>query len=205
VAAAEEEAAEVAAEGSLEAGVVSTVMDVMFNPALLLGKQILDGIAGDYQEAWDRIREPARHIGFAQGWVASLLGLDRAWIKEHLAPRFIDTTNVGPEIVGGTGMSEHAYVQGLLEGIRYGEGFATDARKKTLDRAYAEMNRRGWRRDFDADGRMTRNSLIQVAAVLQPEADDAMRRWADLREQRRRRAIDEANAKYAARPDARPL
>ena len=164
----------------------------MFHPALLLGAQILEGIAGDYQEAWDRIREPARHIGFAQGWVARLAGLDRAWIKEHLAPKFIDATNVGAELVGGTGMSEKAYVQGLLEGFRYGEGFSMAARRNALHRASAAITRRGERVVFDTDGHITRNSLILVAAVLQPEADDAMRRWSELREKRARDKEDAA-------------
>jgi hypothetical protein len=201
-----EGAAEVAAEGSLRAGAVATALEVVFNPALLLQWEILKGIAGDYQQAWNRIREPARHIGFAQGWVASLVGLDRAWIRQNLAPKFIDTTDVGVEVVGGTGMSEEAYVEGLSEGFRYGEGYSMAARNKPLERAYAAIRDRGEQVDFDPDDkRMTPNSLILVAAVLQPEADDAMHRWAELREQRHRRAIDEENAKYASRPDSRPL
>jgi len=60
------------------------------------------------------------------------------------------------------------------------------AAKKPLGRAYAAIRERHDQVHFDTDGLMTRYSLILVAAVLQPDADNAMRRWDELREQRAR-------------------
>lgn len=198
-------ALEIGAEGALRAGTVATVLEVVGNPALMVGYELVKGYAGAYQDAWVRIREPARHVGFAQGWVATLVGLDRAWIREHLAPTFVDRTNVASEVIGAAGMSEEAYVLGLAEGIRYGVQYSLAAASNPLGRAYAAIADKGDQVTFDEDGKMTRNSLILVAAALQPEADRAVARWEALRERRRRAAIDAANAAYASRPDSRPL
>lgn len=171
---------------ALRAGVAATVLEVVFNPALQFGWEFVKGFSGDYQEAWNRVRSPSRHRGFAQGWVAHLVGLDRAWLKEHLAPQFVDRTNVAREVIGAAGMAEKAYVAGLAEGFRYGEVYSRAAALQVLNRAYAEIARRGEQVFFDDDGAMQRDSLILVAAVLQHEADDAIRRWDELREKRAR-------------------
>lgn len=181
---AETEAIEVAAKGGLRAGLGATVLEVAANPALMVGWEMLKGISDAYQEAWNRIKDPARHIGFAQGWVAGLAGLDPKWIKDNLQPKFVDTSNVAVEVLGATGMREKAYVEGLIMGYRYSKGYKLDTKKKPLQRAYAKIAQLQEQVFFDEDGQMTRNSLILVAAVLQPEADDAMRRWDELREQR---------------------
>lgn len=198
-------ALEIGAEGALRAGTVATVLEVASNPALMVAYELVKGYAGAYQDAWVRIREPARHVGFAQGWVATLVGLDRAWIRDHLAPTFVDRTNVATEVIGAAGMSEEAYVLGLGEGIRYGAQYSLAAASNPISRAYAAIADKGDQVTFDEDGKMQRDSLILVAAVLQPEADRAIARWEALRERRRRAGIDAANAAYANRPDARPL
>lgn len=185
--AAAKSAAAAGTEGAaLRAGVASTVLEVVFNPALQFGWEFLKGFSSDYQEAWNRVRRPSRHRGFAQGWAARLVGLDRAWIRENLAPRFIDRTNVAREVIGAAGMAEQAYIAGLAEGFRYGESFSHAAASRVRDRVFAAIAQRGEQVFFDTDGSMKRDSLILVAAVLQPDADDAIRRWDELRESRAR-------------------
>ena len=74
------------AEGALTRGLGATALEVVFNPALMVGWEVLKGISDAYQGAWDDIRRPARHIGFAQGWAARLAGLDSKWIS-RTSPR----------------------------------------------------------------------------------------------------------------------
>ena len=193
--AAAETAIETGAEGTLKVGVASTVLEVAFNPALQFGWEMAKGFSEDYQEAWNRIRRPARHIGFAQGWVAKLVGLDRAWIRANLAPHFVDTANMAAEVIGATGMDEKAYIGGLAEGFRYGEGYSLAAARKPLGRAYAVLKQRGEVVQLDDRQQMARNSLILVAAVLQSEADQAISRWDELREQRAEAKADAADYK----------
>src|SRR5205814_411477 len=54
--AAADTAVKAGAEGALTAGVGATVLEVAFNPAFMLGWEILKGISGDYEQAWDDIR-----------------------------------------------------------------------------------------------------------------------------------------------------
>lgn len=193
--AATETAVEAGAGGALTRGLGATALEVVFNPALLFGWEFLKGISGDYQQGWDDIRRPARHIGFAQGWAARLAGLDITWIKGNLAPQFVDRSDVATEALGATGMAEHAYIVGLGEGFRYGAGYSDAMKAKKLGQAFEKLKARHEEVHFDTDKALTRNSLILVAAMLQQEADRAISRWDDLREQRKKAAEREADFK----------
>ena len=183
------------AEGALTRGLGATALEVVFNPALMFGWEVLKGISSDYQQGWDDIRRPARHIGFAQGWAARLAGLDITWIKWNLAPQFVDRSDVATEALGATGMAEHAYIVGLGEGFRYGAGYSDALKAKKLGQAFEKIKARHEEVYFDTDKALTRNSLILVAAMLQQEADRAISRWDDLREQRKKAAEREAESK----------
>jgi hypothetical protein len=193
--AATETAVKAGAEGALTRGLGATALEVVFNPALMFGWEFLKGISGDYQQAWDDIRRPARHIGFAQGWAARLAGLDITWIKSNLAPQFVDRSDVATEALGATGMAEHAYIVGLGEGFRFGAGYSEALKAKKLGQAFEKIKARHEEVHFDTDKALTRNSLILVAAMLQQEADRAISRWDDLREQRKKAAEREADLK----------
>jgi hypothetical protein len=193
--AATETAVKAGAEGALTRGLGATALEVVFNPALMFGWEVLKGISGDYQQAWDDIRRPARHIGFAQGWAVRLAGLDITWIKSNLAPQFVDRSDVATEVLGATGMAEHAYIVGLGEGFRYGAGYSDALKAKKLGQAFEKIKARHEEVHFDTDKALTRNSLILVAAMLQQEADRAISRWDDLREQRKKAAEREADFK----------
>lgn len=190
-----ETAVKAGAEGALTRGLGATVLEVAFNPALMLGWEILKGISGDYQQGWDDIRRPARHIGFAQGWAARLAGLDITWIKSNLAPQFVDRSDVATEALGATGMAEHAYIVGLGEGFRYGAGYSDAMKAKKLGQAFEKIKARHEDVYFDTDKALTPNSLILVAAMLQQEADRGISRWDDLREQRKKQVEEEADFK----------
>jgi len=183
------------AEGALTRGLGATALEVVFNPALMFGWEVLKGISGDYQQAWDDIRRPARHIGFGQGWAARLDGLDITWIKWNLAPQFVDRTDVATEVLGAAGMAEQAYVAGLAEGFRHGAGYTDPMKAKKLGEAFEKIKARHEEVYFDTDKALTRNSLILVAAMLQPKADRAISRWDDLRAQRKKAAEDAADFK----------
>jgi len=178
------------AEGALTRGLGATALEVVFNPALMFGWEVLKGISGDYQQAWDDIRRPARHIGFGQGWAARLDGLDITWIKWNLAPQFVDRTDVATEVLGAAGMAEQAYVAGLAEGFRHGAGYTDPMKAKKLGEAFEKIKARHEEVYFDTD-----KALILVAAMLQPEADRAISRWDDLRAQRKKAAEDAADFK----------
>jgi len=193
--AATETAVKAGAEGALRRGLGATALEVLFNPALMFGWEVLKGISSDYQQAWDDIRRPARHIGFAQGWAARLAGLDITWIKWNLAPQFVDRSDVATEALGAAGMAEQAYIVGLGEGFRYGAGYSDALKAKKLGRAFEKIKARHEEVHFDTDKALTRNSLILVAAMLQEEADRAISRWDDLREQRKKAAEREADFK----------
>ena len=193
--AATDTAVKAGAEGALTRGLGATALEVVFNPALMFGWEVLKGISSDYQQAWDDIRRPARHIGFAQGWAARLAGLDITWIKWNLAPQFVDRSDVATEVLGAAGMAEHAYIVGLGEGFRYGAGYSDAMKAKKLGQAFEKIKARHEEVHFDTDKALTRNSLILVAAMLQQEADRAISRWDDLREQRKKAAEREADFK----------
>jgi hypothetical protein len=179
------------AEGALTRGLGATALEVVFNPALMFGWEVLKGISSDYQQAWDDIRRPARHIGFAQGWAARLAGLDLKWIKWNLAPQFVDRSDVATEVLGAAGMAEQAYIVGLGEGFRYGAGYSDALKAKKLGQAYDKIKARHEEVHFDTDIQLTRNSLILVAAMLQEEADRAIGRW----DEQRKKAAEAADFK----------
>jgi Domain of unknown function (DUF4157) len=183
------------AEGALTRGVGASVLEVAFNPALMLGWEIVKGISSDYQQAWDDIRRPARHVGFAQGWAARLAGLDITWIKWNLAPRFVDRSNVAVEVLGAAGMAEQAFIVGLGEGFSYGAGYSPAMKLKKLGQAYEKIKARDEEVYFNADNQLTRDSLILVAAMLQEDADQAIGRWDELRAQREKEAQEAADFK----------
>ncbi len=123
--AAEKTAAEAAAEaaaaqGVLRAGVVGTALEVAFNPALMFGSMVLEGISGDYQAAWKAIKAPARVRGFAQGMAARFAGLDGHAALMMITPDFVNAT-MGAAIVGAEGMEEQALVDGAREGWKYAD------------------------------------------------------------------------------------
>jgi hypothetical protein len=188
-------ALKVGAEEALTHGLGATALEVAFNPALMLGWEILKGISSDYQQAWDDIRRPARQVGFAQGWAARLAGLDITWIKWNLAPQFVDRSDVATEVLGAAGMAEQAYIVGLAEGFRYGAGYSDALKAKKLGEAFEKIKARHEEVYFDTDKALTRNSLILVAAMLQSEADRAISRWDDLRAQRKKAKEDAADFK----------
>ena len=142
------------AEGALTRGLGATALEVVFNPALMLGWEILKGISGDYQQAWDDIRRPAHHVGFAQGWAARLAGLDIKWIKWNLAPQFVDRSNVAVEVLGAAGMAEQAFIVGLGEGFSYGAGYSNAMKLKKLEQAYDKIKARDEEVYFDTDNQL---------------------------------------------------
>jgi hypothetical protein len=92
-------------------------------------------------------------------------------------------------------MAEHAYIVGLGEGFRFGAGYSDALKAKKLGQAFEKIKARHEEVHFDTDKALTRNSLILVAAMLQQEADRAISRWDDLREQRKKAAEREADFK----------
>jgi hypothetical protein len=174
-----------AAAGTLTAGIASTALEVLSNPALGFGYMFLEGLSGDYHAAWDAIRAPARVRGFAQGMAARFAGLDGHAALMMITPDFVDKANIGADVVGGEGMAEKAIVDGAREGWKYANGYSPERSKRELDRAAARLVARGGPElEYDVDGQIMRESLRNVAEMFLPQAQNAIARWDALRAKR---------------------